>query len=71
MLFMSKSRVTSPETELTVLAERFGRPEWRVEYSQAGACYVTIFDGLDSERRARDYHAALKIGALKPIHPDR
>ena len=60
-----------PATEITVFADRFGRPEWRVEYQDDdSACYVTIFAGPDAERRARDYHAALKSGTLKAIHPD-
>jgi|HubBroStandDraft_3_1064219.scaffolds.fasta_scaffold992343_1 hypothetical protein len=61
-----------PETEIAVFADRFGRPEWRVEYQDTdGSCYVTIFAGPDAERRARDYHASLKSGTLKPVHPDR
>ena len=59
------------EAEIAVWADRFGRPEWRVEYSDDnGACYVTIFAGPEAERRARDYCAALKSGTLKPIHSD-
>jgi hypothetical protein len=39
-----------------------------VEYSvDNGACRLTIFAGPDAELRARDYHAALKGGTLKPI----
>jgi hypothetical protein len=30
-----------------------------------GGCYVTIFAGPASERRARDYFASLKSGRLK------
>ena len=55
------------ENEITICADRFGRPEWRVEYQDdEGSCYVTIFAGLDAERRARDYHAALEAGTLHP-----
>jgi len=51
-----------------VFADRYGRPEWRVEYQDdEGASYVAIFAGPDAERRARDYHAALKSGTLKSI----
>jgi hypothetical protein len=59
------------DSEIKVFADRFGRPEWRVEYTDDdGTCYVRIFAGPDAERRARDYHAALKSGMLEPIHPD-
>jgi hypothetical protein len=59
-------------TEIGVFADRFGRPEWRVEYQDDdGACYVTIFAGPDAEQRARDYQAALYAGAIRLFHESR
>jgi|SRR3954469_8813115 hypothetical protein len=52
--------------EVSVNEDRHGSGEWRVEYfDDAGGCYVTIFAGPASERRARDYFASLKSGRLK------
>ena len=54
--------------EVSVNEDRHGTSEWRVEYfDDDGVCYVTIFAGPASERRARDYFASLKSGRLK-IH---
>jgi hypothetical protein len=40
--------------------------EWRVEYQDdEGGCYVAIFAGPQAERRARDYHNALRDGTLQ------
>jgi hypothetical protein len=52
--------------EVSVNEDRHGSGEWRVEYfDDDGGCYVTIFAGPASERRARDYFASLKSGRLK------
>ena len=57
------------DTDIKVFADQHGRPEWRVEYfDDDGACYVALFAGPEAEQRAREYHGALKIGALKLIH---
>jgi hypothetical protein len=59
--------VSSPfHRQVTVIADRDCSTEWRVEYfDDDGGCYVTIFAGPASERRARDYFASLKSGRLK------
>jgi hypothetical protein len=49
--------------EVSVKEDRHGSGEWRVD--DDGACYVTIFAGPASERRARDYFACRKSGRLK------
>ena len=52
--------------EVSVNEDPHGSGEWRVEYfDDVGGCYVTIFAGPASERRARDYFASLKSGRLK------
>jgi hypothetical protein len=52
--------------EVSVNEDRHGSGEWRVEYfDDDGGCYVTIFAGPASERRARDYFVSLKSGRLK------
>jgi hypothetical protein len=44
---------TAPRLNLAVIADRTGRPEWRVEYfHDDGGCYVTIFSGPPAEARA-------------------
>ena len=51
--------------EVSVNEDRHGSGEWRVEYfDDDGGCYITIFAGPASERRARDYFASLKSGRL-------
>jgi hypothetical protein len=56
------------DSEIEVFADRCGRSEWRVEYSDDdGGCYVTIFAGPLREERARNYADALKAGKLTPI----
>jgi hypothetical protein len=56
------------QREVSVHEDRYGEPEWRVEYfDQDGGCYVTIFAGPEAEKRARDYFGALKSGVLKII----
>jgi hypothetical protein len=58
--------VRSFHAEVSVNEDRHGSGEWRVEYfDNDGGCYVTIFAGPASERRARDYFASLKSGRLK------
>jgi hypothetical protein len=53
---------------VTVLEDRGGNGEWRVEYfDEDGTPYVTIFAGPECERRARDYFGALKTGRLKIV----
>ena len=52
--------------DVWVLEDRDGNGEWRVEYQDDdGGCYVTIFTGPASEKRARDYFASLKSGRLE------
>jgi hypothetical protein len=52
--------------EVSVNEDRHGSGEWGVEYfDDDGGCYITIFAGPASERRARDYFASLKSGRLK------
>ena len=49
--------------QLTKIAT--ARVSGRVEYfDDDGGCYVTIFAGPESEKRARDYFASLKSGRL-------
>jgi hypothetical protein len=56
------------ESELMLFEDKTEEDEWRVEYyDDDGGCYVTIFAGPGAEQRARDYHAALKDGTLKPV----
>ena len=55
--------------EIAIFEDRHGSGEWRVEYfDDDGACYVTIFAGPDAEKRARDYHDALKTGLISILH---
>ena len=62
---------TPDKADIALVRDPYGRAEWRVQYSaDDGACRVTIFTGPDAEPRARDYHGALKSGALK-LHPGR
>ena len=52
--------------EVSVNEDRHGSSEWRVEYfDDDGGCYITIFTGPASEKRARDYFASLKSGRLE------
>ena len=52
--------------EVSVLEDRDGTGEWRVEYFDSdGGCYITVFAGPKAERRARDYFHALKFGRLR------
>ena len=54
--------------DIPVFEDRDGSGGWRVEYfDDDGGCYVTIFAGLDAERRARDYRNALQTATLKPV----
>ena len=56
------------QQDVTVIEDRDGAGEWRVEYfDDDGACYVTVFAGPQAERRARDYFEALKFGRLRTI----
>ena len=56
------------QQDVTVIEDRDGTGEWRVEYfDDDGACYVTVFAGPQAERRARDYFEALKFGRLRTI----
>jgi hypothetical protein len=56
---------TAPRLNLAVIADRTGRPEWRVEYfDDDGGCYVTIFSGPAAEARAKAYWTALQLGEL-------
>ena len=56
------------QQEVTVIEDRDGTGEWRVEYfDDDGACYVTVFAGPKAERRARDYFDALKFGRLRAV----
>lgn len=49
-------------TEVNVSEDKEEPGSWRVEYfDEDGACFVTIFAGLESEARAREY-AAWKYG---------
>jgi hypothetical protein len=53
------------DSEISVFEDRAQQGEWRVEYiDEDGGCYVTIFAGPAAEKRARDYHDALKAGML-------
>jgi hypothetical protein len=61
-------RLSRVYAEVYVHEDRYGEPEWRVEYfDDDGGCYVTIFAGPSAEQRARDYFAALKAGAMKIV----
>ena len=52
--------------EVSVNEDRHASGEWRVEYfDDDGGCYVTIFTGPASEKRARAYFALLKSGRLE------
>jgi hypothetical protein len=54
--------------EVSVIEDRDGTGEWRVEYfDDDGACYVTVFAGPKAEKRARDYFDALKFGRLRAV----
>jgi hypothetical protein len=54
--------------QVTVIADRDGAAEWRVEYfDDDGGCYVTVFAGPKAERRTRDYFDALKFGWLQSL----
>ena len=56
------------QQDVTVVEDRDGTGEWRVEYfDDDGACYVRVFSGPQAERRARDYFDALKFGRLRTI----
>ena len=56
------------QQDVTVIEDRDGTGEWRVEYfDDDGACYVTVFAGPQAERRARDYFEALKFGRLRTV----
>ena len=56
------------QQDVTVIEDRDGTGEWRVEYfDDDGACYVTVFAGPQAERRARDYFDALKFGRLRTV----
>jgi hypothetical protein len=56
------------QQDVTVIEDRDGTGEWRVEYfDDDGACYVTVFAGPKAEKRARDYFEALKFGRLRAI----
>jgi hypothetical protein len=61
--------VNSPiHRQVTVIADRDGTAEWRVEYfDDDGGCYVTVFAGPKAEQRARDYFDALKFGRLRAV----
>jgi hypothetical protein len=56
------------EGEPVVFEDRQNNDNWRVEYfDDDGCCYVTIFSGPESKRRALACRKALIAGALKPI----
>jgi len=56
------------QQDVTVIEDRDGTGEWRVEYfDDDGGCYVTVFSGPQAERRARDYFEALKFGRLRTV----
>jgi len=64
--------LTPDKADIALVKDRYGRAEWRVEYpDDDGFSCVTIFAGPNAERRAQNYHVALKSGTLEPIHPDR
>ena len=52
--------------DVWLVSDRHEKGVWRVEYQDDdGGCYVTIFTGPASEKRARDYFASLKSGRLE------
>jgi hypothetical protein len=54
--------------QVTVIEDRDGTEEWRVEYfDDDGGCYVTVFAGPKAEKRARDYFEALKFGRVRAV----
>lgn len=51
---------------LTVFPDKLDPGAWRVEYQdEDGGCYVVIFAGPHSEKRARAYFAALESGVIE------
>jgi hypothetical protein len=66
--FKDASVATDFRAVVTLLEDRHGNGEWRVEYFDDDAgCYVTIFAGPEAKERARDYFGALKTGTVKII----
>ena len=56
--------------EVSVNEDRHGSGEWRVEYfDDDGGCYVTIFTGPASEKRARDYFQSGRLEILRDPLP--
>ena len=55
------------QQDVTVIEDRDGTGEWRVEYfDDDGACYVTVFSGPQAERRARDYLRPSSLDGCEP-----
>ena len=54
--------------QVSVIEDGDGTGDWRVEYfDDDGGCYVTVFAGPKSEKRARDYLDALRFGRLRAL----
>ena len=55
------------QQDVTVIEDRDGTGEWRVEYfDDDGACCVTVFSGPQAERRARDYLRPSSLDGCEP-----
>ena len=55
------------QQNVTVIEDRDGTGEWRVEYfDDDGACYVTVFSGPQAERRARIISTPSSLDGCEP-----